>query len=35
MVTNKVNQSIIWGVKGKDRVWLIKSSITAKVEKGA
>jgi hypothetical protein len=31
MFTNKVNQSIFWGGKGKDRVFLIKTLINARV----
>ncbi len=29
MFTNKVNQSVVWARKGKDRVPLIKSLITS------
>ncbi len=31
MFTDNVNQSIVWGGKGKDRVWLIKNLIIARV----
>jgi len=31
MFTNKVNQSVVWARKGKDRVPLIKSLINARV----
>jgi len=34
MFTNKMRCSIILGGKGKDRVWLIKSLIYARVRKG-
>ena len=35
MFTNKVNQSIYWGRKGKERVMLIKSLINLRVWGGA
>jgi len=31
MFSNKVNQSIVWGNKGNDRVLLIKSLINVRV----
>jgi len=35
MFTNKVKQSIIYGMKGKDRVILIERFINARVGRGA